>query len=281
MSYYLTEVEVKIINQNHKHYTDVYQRGNPYTVGAIIYTHLTKVENSTLFLEIYINNDWEKSNQETVILFINEWLNRYEELNQCKFYKASIYKAKSLGFTIYRNDNFDATIKQIIAQYKPLESESILQGVFSNTEPKNPFQRLINTLKPYPFTTTIFKIQFDLDLQFYSIYLDSFIRKMCFDDDEKDFYNEKIAGIPTALKIELSNNNGYIKFPNLETSKLSNHSQYAVMIFKQTDFSYSTKAVLNIRGVELNSIEVYRFVRFKGVKLIAKADKNKLTEIDF
>ena len=281
MSYHLTEKEIQTINQNHKHYTDVYIRGNPYTVGTIIYTHLTKVEKSTLFLEIYINNEWKKSNQETVILFINERLNRYKGLNQCKFYKASIYKTKSLGFTIHQKDNFNEAIKQIIIQNKPLKSENTLQDVFSNIVPKNPFQRIKNTFKPYPFEATIYKVQFDLDLQFYSIFLDSFIRFMCYNDDEKDFYNEEITGIPTILKIELSNNNGYIEFPNLDKSKLSNHSQYAVMTFKQTDFLYSTKAVLNIRGVELYSIEVYKFNHNKKSKQIAKADKTKLQLIGF
>ena len=281
MSYYLTKYEVQTINQNHKHYADIYVRGNPYTIGAIIYTHLTEVKNSTLFLEIYINNDWKTNSQETAILFINEWLNRYEELNQCKFYKASIYKTKSLGFSLHQNDNFDEAIKQITVQNKPLKSENSLQGIFTNKEPKNLFQRLKNTFKPYPFTTTIYKLQIELDLQFYSIYLDSFIRFMCYNDDEKDFYNNEITGIPTILKVELSNNNGYIEFPNLDKSKLSNHSQYAVMTFKQTDFSYSTKAVLNIRGVELYSIEVYKFNHNKKSKQIAKEDKTKLQLIGF
>ncbi len=32
---------------------------------------------------------------------------------------------------------------------------------------------------------------------------------------------------------------------------------------------------MNIRGVELDSIEIYKFVRFEGSKLIAKADREK------
>lgn len=280
MNYFLTTKEVEGLNQNHKHYADIYKRGNTYTVGVIIYTHLIEVIDDTFYLEIYINNDWKKSNQETLILFINEWLNRYEELNQCKYYKVSIYKTKSLGFTIHRNNNFDEAIKQIIIQNKPLKSESTLQDVFSNIKAKNPIQRLKNVFKPYPFTSSIYKLQIDLDLQFYSIYLDSFIRLMCFNDDEKDFYNNSIVGIPTYLKIQYKDDR-YISFPNLETSKLPNHSQYAVMTFKQTDFSYSTKAVLNIRGVELDSIEIYKITRFKGIKQIAKADKKKLNEIGF
>jgi len=131
---------------------------------------------------------------------------------------------------------------------------------------------------PYPFSTTIYKLQVDLDIQFYSINLDSFLRLFTYDCEDY-YYNNKYAGIPTILRIEREND--VIEFPNLEYSKLPNHSQYAVMIFKQTNFSFSTKAILNIKGVELVSIEVYKFTRYQGNKLIAKADKNKLNEINF
>ncbi len=280
MNYYLTEEKVNSLNQNHKHYIDLYVDGNPYKVGAIIYSHIVKVENSTLFLDIYINNDWKKDNQETAILFVNQWLNKNVELNQCKFYKVSIYLTKSLGFTIHKSNNQDEIIKQIIDQYKPLKPKSTLLYVFSNSAPTNLLKRLKNTFKPYSFTTTIYKLQVDLDIQFYSIYLDSFLRLLCYNDDEKDFYNENIVGMPTVLRIESKRSN-YAVFPNLEYSKLQNHSQYAVMTFKETDFSFSTKAVLNIRGVELDSIEIYKFVRFEGSKLIAKSDREKLKEIKF
>jgi len=280
MNYYLTEEKVNSLNKNHKHYIDLYVNGNPYKIGAIIYSHIVEVKNSTLFLDIYINSDWKKDNQETAILFVNQWLSRNKELNQCKFYKASIYLTKSLGFTIHKNDNEDEVIKQITDQYKPLKSESTLQYVFSNTAPTNLLKRLKNTFKPYSFATTIYKLQGDLDLLlFHSIYLDSFVRLLCFNDDEKDFYNENIVGMPTVLRIESKRSNYADVFPNLKYSKLPNNSQYAIMTFKETDFSFSTKAVLNIRGVELDSIEIYKFVRFEGSKLIAKADKEKLKEI--
>jgi len=280
MNYYLTEEKVNYLNQNHKHYIDLYVDGNSYKVGAIIYSHIVKVENSTLFLDVYINNDWKKDNQETAILFVNQWLSKNEELNPCKFYKASLYLTKSLGFTIHKDNNQDEIIKQIINQYKPLKSESTLQCIFSNSAPTNLLKRLKNTFKPYSFATTIYKLQADLDLLlFHSIYLDSFVRLLCFDDDEKDFYNENIVGMPTVLRIESKRSNYADVFPSLKYSKLPNHSQYAIMTFKETDFSFSTKAVLNIRGVELNSIEIYKFVRFEGSKLIAKADKQKLKEI--
>lgn len=279
MNYYLTEGKVNTLNKNHKHYIDLYVDGNPYKVGAIIYSHIVKVENSTLFLDIYINNDWKKDNQETAILFVNQWLSKNEELNQCKFYKASIYLTESLGFTIHKDNNQDEVIKQITDQYKPLKSENTLQYVFSNSAPTNLLKRLKNTFKPYLFTSTIYKLQVDLDIQFYSIHLDSFLRLICYSDDEKDFYDENIVGMPTVLRIENKSSNYADVFPNLKYSKLPNHSQYAIMTFKETDFSFSTKAVLNIRGVELDSIEIYKFVRFEGSKLIAKADKQKLKEI--
>lgn len=279
MSYYLTKYEVQTINQNHKHYTDVYARGKPYTVGTIIYSHLTEVKNSTLFLEIYINNDWKKNSQKTVILFINEWLNKYEELNQSKFYEVSIYKTKA-KFPIHRDDEFNKVSKKIRDQYKSLKTKSTLEGVFTNIEPIIVSHWYKKTFKPYPFKATIYKLQVDLDLQFYSLNLNSFLRLFTYEWEEY-YYSEKYAGIPTVLKVEKQGNNGFDEFPKIDFSKLSKCSEYAIMTYKQIGLSYNTKATLNIREVELDSIEIYKITRFRTNKLIAKAGKKKLKEIDF
>jgi hypothetical protein len=272
MTYNLSKEEVTKLNKNHSHYLDTSERREKNTRGIIIYTYLEKVKNSTLFLDIFINDNWEKDNQETAILFINEWLNKYNELNQCLYYKASIYKAKTLDFTVYKKHDFDTAIKQIRAPHKPLKSENMLMGVFSNIGLMGLLYGLKKRFKPYPFETTIYKLLIDLDLQFYYIDLNSFLRLFTYDWEEY-YYSKKYAGIPIILKIEQAEPNTFIKFPDLDFSKLPNHTEYAIITYKQTGGSYNTKATLNIKGTKLTSIEIFKFDRLKGVKLIAKQIK--------
>ncbi len=278
MSYYLTEVEVQTINQNHKHYADVYAKGNPAITGAVIYSRITEVKNDTFYLEVYINNDWNKTPNETAKIFVNYWLSNNEELKECKYYIATFFTGKSLGFASLTLTNFQEFVNSVASEIKLQDYRKTGYSLSSKTNSLERLKRLLNDSKHYPFNTTIYKIYLDLDLQFYDIDLNPFLKIYAYDEDE--FYISNI-GLPTVLKIELANNNGYIEFPKLKYSKLTNHSHYAVVTYSRTNTVFSTKMVSNIQGVELESIEVYKFVRFKDIKQIAKADKRRLQTIGF
>lgn len=273
MSYSLTKEEVHTLNQNHKHYTDVYKRGNPAITGAVIYSRITEVIDSTFYLEIYINDNWKITPKQTAIIFLNYWLNNNEALQKCKYYKASLFTGASLGFVSLTLTNFQEFINLVAKEIKPQEYQKTGFTLSNSTTPLKHLKRLLNSSKGYPFNTTIYKLILDLDLQFYDIDLNSFLR--VYADNEAEYYNNKIIGIPTVLKIELANNNGYIEFPDLKYSKLSNSSYFAVITFKRTNKIYSTKTVSNIQGVELESIEIYKFIKYKGVKRIAKTNQIK------
>lgn len=278
MSYSLTKEEVQTINQKHKHYADVYKRGNPAITGAVIYSRITEVIDDTFYLEVYINNDWKITPNQTCKIFTNYWLNNNEELKKCKYYKATLFTGASLGFASLTLINFQEFVNLVANKIKPIEYQKTGYSLSNITNPLERLKRLLNTSKHYPFNTTVYKIYLDLDLQFYDIDLQQFLRIYAYDEDE--FYTNDI-GLPTVIKMELANNNGYLEFPKLKYSKLTNHSHYAVLTFKRTNKVFSTKMVSNIQGVELDSIEIYKFVRFKGIKQIAKADKRRLQTIGF
>lgn len=271
MSYSLTTKEVQILNQNHKHYADVYKRGNPAITGAVIYSRITEVKNDTFFLEIYINDDWKITPKQTAIIFLNYWLNNNEALQKCKYFEVTLFTGASLGFASLTQTNFQEFINIVANKIKLQEYQKMSFSLSNIPKLKERFKRLLNSSKHYPFNTTIYKLIIDLDLQFYDMDLNSFLR--VYADNEAEYYNSKVIGVPTVLKIELANNNGYIEFPNLEYSKLPNHSHFAVITFKRTNKTYSTKAVTNIQVVELDSIEIYKFVRYRGIKRIANTSK--------
>lgn len=271
MSYYLTKEEVHTLNQNHKHYYDVYKRGNPAITGAVIYSRITEVKNDTFYLEVYLNKDWKITPKQTAIIFLNYWLNNNEALQKCKYFEVTLFTGASLGFVSLTLTNFQEFINLVANEIKPQEYQKTGFTLSNSTTPLKRLKRLLNGSKGYPFDTTIYKLILDLDLQFYDINLNSFLR--VYADNEAEYYNNKIIGIPTVLKIELANNNGYIEFPDLKYSKLSNNSYFAVITFKRTSKTYSTKMVANIQVIELESIEIYKFVRYKGVKHIAKINQ--------
>jgi len=271
MSYSLTKEEVHTLNQKHKHYADVYKRGNPAITGAVIYSRITEVKNDTFCLEVYISDDWKITPKKTTIIFLNYWLNNNEALQKCKYYKVTLFTGASLGFASLTLTNFQEFINLVANEIKLQEYQKMSFSLSNTPKLKERLKRLLNNSKHYPFNITIYKIFAELDLQFYDIDLNSFLRLYAY--DEVEYYNNKVIGVPTVLKIELANNNGYIEYPKLNYSKLSNHSHFAVITFKRTNKTYSTKAVTNIQVVELDSIEIYKFVRYRGIKRIAKTSK--------
>jgi hypothetical protein len=277
MSYYLTEAEVETINQNHNHYTDVYKRGNSAITGAVIYSRITEVIDDTFYLEVYINDNWNKTPKETTKIFTNYWLNNKYELKKCKYYKTTLFTVASLGFASLTLTNFQEFVNSVASEIKLQDYQKTDYSLSNTINSLERLKRLLNSSKHYPINTTVYKIYLDLDLQFYDIDLKPFLRIYAYDEDE--FYTNDIS-LPTVMKIELANDNGYIEFPKLKYSKLPNNSHYAVITFKRTNKVFSTNMVSNVQSVELDSIEIYKFVRFKGVKLISKADKTRLQTIN-
>lgn len=92
----------------------------------------------------------------------------------------------------------------------------------------------------------LFKIYLDLELEFDKLNTN-------FVYDEVDFYNNKIEGIPTFLKLEKSNKKSYENIPHIDYSRLQKNQKYCIIEFKHLK-SYSTKAVLTKSSLILRSI---------------------------
>jgi len=131
----LTDTEIEELNRKHQHHVEIYTEGNPYTLGAVHYSKVTDFRDYTLFLDVFINNDWKKEDKKTAKFFFNDWLSKHQVLSECKYYQVSIYKHKALGFVIHNQDDKGMAIEQVVAQSTPLKVDSTLEGIYSNEQP--------------------------------------------------------------------------------------------------------------------------------------------------
>jgi hypothetical protein len=272
MSYYLTEAEVQTINQNHQHYYDVYRKGNPAITGAVIYSRIAKVKNDTFYLEVFVNNKFTKTPNETIKIFLNYWLNNNEELKKCKYYKATIFTGKSLDFVALTLTNFEEFINIVSKDFNRQNYKKIDYSMSSIAKPIEWLKRLLYGSKHYPFDTTIYKLFLDIDLQFYDIDLLPFLRVNTYNED--DFYNPNIIGIPTVIRINTDDDDIFKTFPKKVSGEISENPYYAIITFNELNKVYSTKAISNIKLTELNKISFYKSIKQGAVvKKIAVIEK--------
>jgi hypothetical protein len=273
MSFNLSDQEVSKINSEHIHSVD-----KLYRMHTGVGSNLLSVKDDTMVLEVNVNDKWltKKTLEETSIQFLNSWKDYNKILQNCKYYIVYIYKSSPLGF------NFDAnsTKEEIPLLLKKIKSKEfkILLYRFSNKEPNNFLNKLNISLNRYPFETNIYKIYLDLDMVFYSINYDSFIRHFVY--KEEDFHNRDIKGIPCFLKLPISNSKEYLFYPKIDVSKFFHSEQYAILTYKNESF-YSTKAVLTVENQTLNKIEIYEKRKFSAPKLLGEANADQLKTIGF
>lgn len=262
MSFNLSDQEVSKINTKHIHSVD-----KLYRMHAGVGSNLLSVKDDTMVLEVNINDKWltKKTLEHTPIQFLNCWKEYNNDLQNCKYYIVYIYKSSPLGFTISPN----ATNEEIALQLKKFNSKEskILLNVFSNKEPNTFLNKLNIGLNRYPFETNIYKIYLDLDMEFYSIKYNSFIRHFVY--KEEDFYNRDIKGIPCFLKLPIYNTKKHIIYPDMDMSKFYHGEKYAIFTYKNKGF-FSTKTDLTVENQILNKIEIYEKRRFSAPKLLVK-----------
>ena len=131
MNHSLSEKEIQELNQNHQHYIRVYAEGNPYTLGAVIYSKVTEVANSTLSLDVYINKDWSMDEEATAKLLFDDWLSKHQKLSECEYYNVTIYQYKALGFVMQKTDDLAVVIEQVLSNYAPSNKVAVKSSFLS------------------------------------------------------------------------------------------------------------------------------------------------------
>jgi hypothetical protein len=102
----------------------------------------------------------------------------------------------------------------------------------------------------------LFKIYLDLDFQFYSVDFDQ-LQEVNYVYEEKELYDQSIAGITTFLKFQKPNKIDYEFYPDIYYSQLKKNQQYAVITYSFTG-AYSTKAVALVQRLRLHTIEIFK-----------------------
>jgi hypothetical protein len=111
-------------------------------------------------------------------------------------------------------------------------------------------------LKTKKAEKNLFKIYLDLDFQFYSVGFDE-LQEVNYVYEEKELYDQSIAGITTFLKFQKPNKIDYEFYPDIYYSKLKANQQYAVITYSFTG-AYSTKAVALVQRLRLHTIEIFK-----------------------
>jgi hypothetical protein len=112
------------------------------------------------------------------------------------------------------------------------------------------------TLQKRKAEKNLFKIYLDLDFQFYSVDFDE-LQEVNYVYEEKELYDQSIAGITTFLKFQKPNKIDYEFYPDIYYSQLKKNQQYAVIAYSFTG-AYSTKAVALVQRLRLDTIEIFK-----------------------
>lgn len=116
-------------------------------------------------------------------------------------------------------------------------------------------------LKPKKDKENLFKIYLDLDFQFYSVDFDE-LTEVNYVYEEKELYDQSIAGITTFLKFQKPNKIDYEFYPDIYYSQLVKNQKYAVLTYSFTG-AYSTKAVALVQTLRLDTIEIFKHSKEK------------------
>lgn len=104
-----------------------------------------------------------------------------------------------------------------------------------------------------------FKVYLDLDMICYSINYDKLNENFVY--KESEFYDKSIEGIPAYLKLQIAGTDEYFYYPDIDTLKLKNGEEYAILTYKVRN-AFSTKTVALVLSMELNSIKIIN-IRFE------------------
>ena len=91
-----------------------------------------------------------------------------------------------------------------------------------------------------------------MDLVFYDINFDDLNANFVY--NEADFYDDKIEGIPTFLKLQKATKKNYEYLPAIDLPKLVTNQTYYIFTYKYLR-TYSTKSVATVSSLYLSEIK--------------------------
>lgn len=91
-----------------------------------------------------------------------------------------------------------------------------------------------------------------MDLVFYDINFDDLNANFVY--NEADFYDDKIEGVPTFLKLQKATKKSYEYLPTIDLPKLVRNQPYFIFTYKYLR-TYSTKSVATVSSLYLSEIK--------------------------
>lgn len=127
-------------NSSHKHTFYTFISNKDFKIGQLIYSRLRAVNGGTMYLEVYIPDDWDKDHNQTAIQFLNSWISQHKDLNNCNFFYVKIYEKESPCTMIYSNEYEDIIIYRLALNFD-YKQGVVLLGGFSVKVSKNHLKR--------------------------------------------------------------------------------------------------------------------------------------------
>jgi hypothetical protein len=95
----------------------------------------------------------------------------------------------------------------------------------------------------------------DYDIVFYNLSFDT-LKEINTVYEERELYDQDLAGITSFLKLQKPNKKEYEFYPNIKYSQLKNNQKYAVISYNFSG-AYSTKAVAFVQSQRLDKKEMF------------------------
>ena len=102
----------------------------------------------------------------------------------------------------------------------------------------------------------LFKIYLDYDIVFYNLSFDA-LKEVNTVYEERDLYDQSIAGVTTFLKLQRPNKKEYEYYPAINYNFLKSNQKYAVVTYSFSG-AFSTRAVATVQNLTFYKVEIFK-----------------------
>ena len=105
----------------------------------------------------------------------------------------------------------------------------------------------------------LFKIYLDFDIVFYNLSFDA-LKDVNTVYEERDLYDQSIAGVTTFLKLQKPNKKEYEFYPAINYNLLKSNQKYAVVTYSFSG-AFSTRAVATVQNLKFDKVEIFKHTK--------------------
>ncbi|RKS12841.1 hypothetical protein [Flavobacterium sp. 120] len=105
----------------------------------------------------------------------------------------------------------------------------------------------------------LFKIYLDFDIVFYNLSFDA-LKEVNTVYEERDLYDQSIAGVSTFLKLQKPNKKQYEYYPAINYERLNINQEYAIITYFFSG-AFSTRTIATVQNLTFDKIEMFKYTQ--------------------